>query len=610
MFKECLDVFELKLQKEGENIILDEYIPADGSYLIVKKDGGIKCLDVKMDKKKGKPDKTDKAFPDICFYDYHSKLVSMNKPIDPKKVIHSNNYFSFAVKKDSVVSGKLTDAIIDGYYRILADPLENKYKKSKEASRIYKDFEQKNGTVDLELLEKNKTWIKEHIFKIDEVNEIDMTKKDYLKIFFEADEADYVREDNRYILPHIYNSNDYNVEVKGEIKGIPDNNLGMNAKKPFLSIKTRKIPASYLLNGKEVLLQKQFFDYLMNLASAGKNNVYIDTAKGKEKIEGLKEQDSRDKNITVHSGYYLRLRKGKELEIQAQDNIVDYRNKLYKEFIFRDILGIKFEKSPDYLKNYRSCNTRMEIGGLINSIFFSKFLLNNYFTDASDINISDSILKYNIITYRNIIFDWVYKGIDNGFMNAVNKFSLNMIKNTVIQNNKIRAVLQLNLRWCLHDGLGLKEGEKEMAIIAAELRKNVKEKVLQRKEGVENIHFENDEEYYYAVGQIVKYFIFLSKASKKTQSMINPFINAKKDEVIRERLFRLYTKYNYDIYDNSKTFNALMAMVIEYEKVQKVNQEMLVFGYLDDNLILEKNKKDKTSTVNNDNAEKNIEEEK
>lgn len=610
MFEECLDVFELKLQKEGEKIILNDYIPADGSYLIVKKDGKIKCLDVKMDKKKGEPDKTDEAFPDICFYDYHSKLVSMNKPMDPKKVIHSNNYFSFAVKKDSVISGKLTNAIIDGYYHILSNPLENKYKKSKEASRIYEDFVQKNGAVDVQTLEKNKQWIKEHIFNLNEFVDIDMTKKEYLKIFFETDKTNYIREENRYMLPHIYNSNDYNVEINGEILGIPDNNYGMNAKKPFLSIKTRKNPAGYLLNSKDVLLQKQFFDYLMNLASVGKNNVYIDTTKNKEKIEGLKEQDDRDKNITIHSGYYLRLRKGKELEIQAQDNIVDYRNKLYEEFIFKDILGIKFEKSPDYLKNYRNCNTRMEIGGLINSIFFSKFLLNNYFTDANDININDNILKYNIITYRNIIFDWVYKGIDNGFMNAVNKFSLNMIKNAVIQNNKIRAVLQLNLRWCLHDEFGLKKGEKEMAIVVAELRKNVKEKVLQRKEGVENIHFENDEEYYYAVGQIVKYFIFLSKASKKTQSMINPFINAKKDEVIRERLFRLYTKYNYDIYDNSKTFNALMAMVIEYAKVQKVNQEMLVFGYLDDNLILEKNKKDKTCTVNNDDAEKNIEEEK
>ena len=607
MFEECLEVFKAELQKKGESIILDEYIPADGSYLIVKKDGSVKCLEVKMNKKTRTLDKSDGDFPKICFYDYHSKLISMNKPVDPKKVIHSNNYFSFAVKKDSIVSGKLTENIIDGYYRILADPLENKYKKSKEASRIYKDFEQKNSTVDLEILEKIKTWIKEHIFKIDEIAEIDMTKKDYLKIFFEADEDDYVREDNRYILPHIYNSNDYNVEVEGEIRGIPDNNYGMNAKKPFLSIKTRKVPAGYLLNGEEVLLQKQFFDYLMNLASTGRNNVYIDTER--LKIKALEEADNRDKNLNIRSGYYLRLRKGKELEIQTQDNIVDYKNELHKSLHFRDILGIKFDKVPDYAQNYKDCFTRMETAGLINEIFFSKFLHNNYFTDVSDININDSILKFNIITYRNVIFDWAYKGIDKDFADAVDKFSLNMIKNSLLKNNKIRAVLQLNLRWCLKDRFAVKEGDKEMATIATELRKTVKEKILQRKEGAENIRLENDAEYYYVVGQLVKYFIFLSRASKKTQSMINPFINAKNGAVVMDRLFKFYTKYNYDIYDNSKTFNALLAMAIEYGKVKNVNQEMLIFGYLDDNLILEKSKKDNTVVTKND-VDKNIEEEK
>lgn len=586
MFKECLDVFELKLQKEGENIILDEYIPADGSYLIVKKDGSVKCLDVKMDKKTRTLDKSDEVFPKICFYDYHSKLISMNKPIDPKKVIHSNNYFSFAVKKDSIVSGKLTEDIIDGYYRILADPLENKYKKSKEASRIYKDFEQKNGTVDLELLEKNKTWIKEHIFKIDEVDEIDMTKKDYLKIFFEADEADYVREDNRYILPHIYNSNDYNVEVKGEIRGIPDNNLGMNAKKPFLSIKTRKIPASYLLNGKEVLLQKQFFDYLMNLASAGKNNVYIDIVDNK--ISCYSDKEERKNSETVQSGYYLRLKKGKELEIQVQDNIVDYRNKLAIYFEFKDIADIKFKNIADYSGNYKECRTRIGLGNLINNVFFSKFLINNYFVDMNDISINDSVLKRSIITYRNLIFDWVYKGIDNNFVEAVDKFSIDLIKNSVLNDNKIRGALQLNLRWSLQEYFNQNKGGEKMADIVADLRKNMKEKILNKNEVIMPA---NDREYYYGIGQLMAYFISLSKASKKTQSMINPVINAKVDRIIKNRLLQLYKKYNYDMLTNNYRVKNLYAMILGYKPEGKIDQEMILFGYMDNNLIYTKEEK-------------------
>ena len=589
MFEECLEVFEKQLQKKGEGIILDEYIPADGSYIIVKKDGSVKCVEIKIDKKTKtleKLDKSDESFSDIRLYDYHSKLISMNKPVDPKKVIHSNNYFSFAVKKDSVVSGKLTGGIIDGYYRILSDPLENKYKKSKEASRIYKDFEQKNGTVDLGLLENNKTWIKENIFKIDEVAEIDMTKKDYLKIFFEADETDYVREDNRYILPHIYNSNDYNVEINGKIFGIPNDNYGMNAKKPFLSIKTRKNPAGYLLNGEKVLLQKQFFDYLMNLASAGKYNVYIDTENNK--INAYIDKEERKNSESIVAGYYLRLKKGKELEIQVQDNIVDYRNKLATYFEFKDIAGIKFKNIADYNNNYKEYTTRIGVGKLINNVFFSKFLINNYFVDASDISINDSILKRSIITYRDLIFDWVYKGIDNNFAEAVEKFSIDLIKNSVLNDNKIRGVLQLNLRWSLREYFKQNKGGDKMADIVADLRKSMKEKILNKNEVIMPV---NDREYYYGIGQLMAYFISLSRANKKTQSMINPVINAKTDRIIKDRLLQLYKKYNYDMLTNNYRVKNLYAMILGYKPEGKIDQEMILFGYMDNNLIYTKEEK-------------------
>lgn len=108
---------------------------------------------------------------------------------------------------------------------------------------------------------------------------VDFSKKDYLKIFFETEHTNIEREERRYLLPNIYNNNDYNVEIGDKVYGLPDNNLGMNAKKPYLAAKTRKIPVSYLLDGNDVMMQRMFFDYMMNLASGGKCNVYIDTVK-------------------------------------------------------------------------------------------------------------------------------------------------------------------------------------------------------------------------------------------------------------------------------------------------------------------------------------------
>lgn len=587
MFKECLDVF-LEMLKHEDNLILKGYIPADGSYVIVKNDGTVKNADIKFDKKTRNLNCTDDTLlNDICFYDYHSKLISMNKPIDIKKVIHSNNYLAFAVKKESITT-KLTEAIIDNYYDTLKNPLEKKYKKSKEASKIYQKFEEDHGVVNITLLEKCRSWIKQHIFSIDKLVNVDLEKKEYLKIFFEVFETNeednkknkelFIQEDNRYIYPNIYNNNYYNVEVDGKIQGIPDNNMGMNAKKPFLSIKTRKNPASYLLDGDTALLQKQFFEYLMNFATNGKNNIYVDIINNK--IEAYSDKEEREKFSGIEAGYYLRIQKGKELEIQVQDSIVNYQDKLLLNFNYQDFFKMNIEKYPEYTKNIGIYTKRTDVGRLINNIFFSKYLLTNYFTDANDISVKDSVLKRIIIMYRNVIFDWIYKGIDNNFEVVEKQFVLELIKNTLINDYNLRAMTQLNLHWSFEDYFANleKRGGEKMADIATKIRMSVKEKVMSKDKAV---IVNNNEEYYYAIGQLMAYFISLSKASKKAQSLINPVLNAQNDTVIKTRLLQLYKKYNYNILTKNSRVKNLYAMILGYKPEGKVNQEMILFGYMD-----------------------------
>lgn len=594
MFKECLDVF-LEMLKHEDNLILKGYVPADGSYIIVKNDGTVKNADIKFDKKTRDLNCTDDTLlNDICFYDYHSKLISMNKPIDIKKVIHSNNYLAFAVKKESITT-KLTEAIIDNYYDTLKNPLEKKYKKSKEASKIYQKFEEDHGVVNITLLEKCISWIKQNVFSIDKLVNVDLGKKEYLKIFFEVFETNeednkknkelFIQEDNRYIYPNIYNNNYYNVEVDGKIQGIPDNNMGMNAKKPFLSIKTRKNPASYLLDGDTALLQKQFFEYLMNFATNGKNNIYVDIINNK--IEAYSDKEEREKFSGIEAGYYLRIQKGKELEIQVQDNIVNYQDKLLLNFNYQDFFNMNIEKYPEYTKDIGIYTKRTDVGRLINNIFFSKYLLTNYFTDANDISVKDSVLKRIIIMYRNVIFDWIYKGIDNNFEVVEKQFALELIKNTLINDYNLRAMTQLNLHWSFEDYFANleKRGGEKMADIATKIRMSVKEKVMSKDKAV---IVSNNEEYYYAIGQLMAYFISLSKASKKAQSLINPVLNAQNDTVIKTRLLQLYKKYNYNILTKNSRVKNLYAMILGYKPEGKVNQEMILFGYMDNNVIYTK----------------------
>lgn len=128
-----------------------------------------------------------------------------------------------------------------------------------------------------------------------------------------------------------------------------------------------------------------------------------------------------------------------------------------------------------------------------------------------------------------------------------------------------------------------------MAEIISSIRESVKRKVLSNTSSL----LENDEEYYYAVGQLAAYLFSLSKAKDKNQSLLNPFLNAKTDVEIKKRLLQIYKKYNYTISDSSKRVKNLLVMIEGYVPESPVNQEMVICGYADDNLVYISKKEDK-----------------
>ena len=130
MLKDCLEIFneEMKRAKEKtgeeERLILDRYIPEDGDYIIVGKNGEIRSHTIiKLNKKTRRLEQTPP--PELLFYDYHSRLVSMQKPIASKMIL-SNNYYSFWIKWENLKNRKLDEKIIDGYFNKLNYP-EEKY---------------------------------------------------------------------------------------------------------------------------------------------------------------------------------------------------------------------------------------------------------------------------------------------------------------------------------------------------------------------------------------------------------------------------------------------------------------------------------------------------
>lgn len=577
MLQDCINVFEKQLKVKGDKLIIDNYVPADGTYIIVSLVDGkftIKeSFDIKYNKKLNEIEgRSNIYFEDICNYDYNSKLIDMNKPIDNKKIIQSNNYLSFFIKKESLSNGKLTKDIIDNYYKILSNPYL-KYTKSK-AKEIYKSIENDLEDIDQELLEKIKEWIKLNIFKLEEFN-INITGKGYLKIFFDVPIENYQAEGKRYLIPNIYNSNDFNEKVENIVYGLPNDNMNLNSKKPYLENKSRKVKVPYLVDEKQVLLQKKFFDYLMAQCSQGKVNIYID----EENIKPYKNGEMSDSDF---QGMYMRIKKGKEVEIHSYDVVTAYKFKLNKPFEFLNVLELGDKIASE--ENYGVYDDKKMLQEIINNTLFSKYLINNYYTESKDISIKDNVIKRNLLISRESIFNFLYKGNESGVGSLLNRVSLDLIKNCINNGYIIKASHQYNLKCSLENYF---KGGKNMGDIVHEVKNNLREKINSE----ETESFSSDREYYFAVGQFINYLLSKSKGKNKPHSLANPFINAKNNVVIKDKLRNLYKRYNYDIDMHGKRVKNIYAMIVSYEPKEKVNQDMIIAGYLHSNLIYESNKK-------------------
>ncbi len=563
MLRECVEIFNKIYLEQGDKLITDSYELEQGDYFIVKKDGNFEHIKIEKDTTSSSVEKYDY----LSQRDYYSKLLDMNKPIDGKKQIHSNNYLSFFIKNNVLGEKKDTlDEVIKKYYEILKNPLL-KYDKG-EKKRIYEELEKELEKPDIGKIEKNYNWIKENLYFLTEKTK---ESKNYLKIFFEEDLEEYKKENKRYVIPNIYNNTDYNVKIEDKTYGLPNNNLNLNTKKPYLENKTRKknYTVPYLLDEENVFEQKKFFDYLQNLVNKGIRNVYITNGK----IIPLRNNEILEKNL---SGYFLRIRKDKsEAAIERFEVIPRYENEISFSIEIIDCLNDNVETKLEY---GNIINTKKQLIGLLNSYLFKGKIFTIVYENIKDIKIIDSKIKYISNIYKDVFYKLIIKGEMEEFLKVYKIIFLEFIKHALsVQSYKTEAYNLYNIMSSIEGGKKLEVHEK----IREKLRKS-----FENGKGI----IENNDEYYFTIGQIIFYLLSRNKETEKKHDAINRILNFKDIKQLKEEIRKLFIKYNYDIKFQNKRFNLLYEMILGYiPENNKIDYDRLLGGYLSYSLIYEKN---------------------
>ena len=314
----------------------------------------------------------------------------------------------------------------------------------------------------------------------------------------------------------------------------------------------------------------------MNFATEGKVNIYIG-----DKIYARKNGELPPDDF---DGSFLRIKKGKELEIIAFDKIVGYKEELVKKLDYKNLLGVNIIINEDEV-NHGEYGDKKIIQKLINEVFFSKYLINNYFTEAKDISLKDNAVKKNLLLVRDGIFNWLYKGNYKGVNKLLDNVSMSLLKGSLGIGDIKKARKQFNLRWALK---GYFEGGKDMGVIIKEIKDDLRVKINAR----EDSYIKSDEEYCFAIGQLANYFILQSKAAKKPQFLINNLVNTKSNDVVKQNLKQLYKKYNYKEEMNTLRVRNLYSMILGYQLEGKLNDDMILAGFLSNSLVYEKNEKE------------------
>ena len=571
MIDEALEVFRKIYDKEGEELVVSKHIPKDGTYILVNKKSGkiIETLNISYDKKSKKINgELNQYYGYFRAFDYYSNLVDMNKPMDPKKTIHSNQIYSFFIKKDSIRENKLTKAIIEGYKKNLLNP-EEKYN-SKEAKELYKNIAEKLSKIEKDIVEDIFLWIEDNVNEnlLDNDN-----KKDYLKIFFVEDNLDkslelFRNEHKRYLIPNIFNSNDYNKRIGETIYGLSNNNMGLNAKKAFLENKTRRISTPYLVNTDEILLQYAFYNYLLPEVKHGNYFIYF--------LENEIIPRTYKEGCPNGAKYLLNVSYSKDVDIK-NFNVISKNNDEEIIINFKEILHQK-KKDTDEIE-YGNLN-REKMMNNINKILFYNSLLGNFLLNDGDLDIKDIEVKKLLMKYRNSFYKWFYLNDEAEVKKNIRKIYLDAVMVAIGNGHFFKASQQLDFGFCLEKYF---YGKSELM----EEIMNVKEVFLNHTLSEEDWEFSNDEEYFFAVGQILAYINYMRNSKAKSLNFIKQLTFVKNIDVLKEKIKKIVISYSHIFETKNKKINRTISNISLYQP-KEIKIDILLAGFTADIIFFKK----------------------
>ena len=591
--------------------------PKEGLHVLLKiqEKDGILFMDEKSIEREcltRKATEFDEPFLQRCAeFAQVSWCVNTNKCFDlPSKGIHSCSPYCVALKRESLEGGgkyskdktKIYDRIDSYFTNALAFVEEGE----KEKICVFRDF--------IDSKEKLNA-----LFSCFQTDFEEIKDKEYIIFYLDEAIEKYRQVNERYLSDKLFNTNEFNVTVENEVYGTSDFLNGFPTKKPFLSHQSAVFDIAGRIT-KEMAHNLHSFQNMMSrniLPRPLPLFVYREELQTEE-LAIFSKYLSEGKRI----GYQEIIQ---ELYTRHQEDVGDYYLLYYYgntvcdfDFVSRFRYGLKQEGKEYWeIKDYfqvdagRKIYHVFELENDVLRVIFNNSLITQtktgdiqrkYF-DELDPKYCKSENNYLLVLkYRKAFYDYIYKYRTQAITRQM--FD-DILLSGILEDIRLDEMKenQHSQRWSILSKMNIWFSLAENFDVPFKTTDTMANKLEEQRAFMSALSegkamLENDEQYAFAVGQVVYYLLHKSKTADKSYKRLEPFLQQVHASELNKAVARLFDMYKHENF--SGYFRHPFASVMAYQTKANMREHlpMMLAGFFSDNELFTKDKSEDTDKEN------------
>lgn len=520
-----------------------------------------------------------------------SWCVNTNKCFDlPIKAIHSCSPYCLALKRENLVggekyannaSGKKSQVYerINAYFGKASELLDSE--EEKQYLEIFKNA--------LNTEERFQFWVENSGYWSE------LKDSDYVIFYLKEPIEKYQATNKKYLADKLFNKSEYNVEVKESVFGTSDFFNTFSTSKAFLMHQSASFDISGRISASDAKSLYEFQDIVgRNILPKPlpifihKEELKVDAIalfkKAAESGDKIGYQQIIEKLYNKHEddfgNYYLLFYSFGEIKD------FDFVSKFEYELIDRE--GNKWEIQDLFgVKNNRTLDNVFDLHFAVMQPAFNNSLVMKtktgdfqyrYFDDidAKYCKSDNTFLLVN--KYRKAFYDFIYKSKRQ----AVTSLMFHDIMRTSIlddlrldefkngnHSERFTILQKLNIWFSLYEKFDLQNNKTNAESMASKLQVH-REFIEKLSKGETSI--ESDDQYAFAVGQVIYYLLTKSKTSDTSYKRLEPFVQQVHAKELNKAIARLFDTYKHEPF--SSNFRNPFAEVMDYETTANMRDFM------------------------------------